>query len=391
MTPTEDIAFTEFLSQKTAEAEALGYRPTLFKQMLSAQGGAATVRQLLVKGKPSDGFRRLWELGRLDLTVEALIVETKWRDFFDPILVQRAERLLTQSRYNFTPFRSSTPTSGALDALPPIIVSGPKSKSPSRPRNTLSFSAFCEFLGAPLANRADRWCGYNPVRGLAVFSLWADRLDGNRYLLWDAAARAGDTRVGATELKRVLKAVIDAGHSAYGIRSEAQDIHASPRTRGHFDEDQVLALSLAHEGVNVVAKVLGVVPAGDVAVGRRQLPTPFESAIDDLGAPPPGTVNPEKSAIRAGTGYRRDEAVRTYVIRRSRGRCEYCGTSGFEMTDGSFYVEAHHVVALSAAGPDTVKNVIALCPSHHREAHYGKQADLLEQKFLLRLEELNGA
>jgi 5-methylcytosine-specific restriction protein A len=61
------------------------------------------------------------------------------------------------------------------------------------------------------------------------------------------------------------------------------------------------------------------------------------------------------------------------------------------MNDGSLYVEAHHVIALSAAGPDTVENVIALCPSHHREAHYGKQADLLERKFILRLKELTGA
>ncbi len=56
MTRDEDLAFTEFLRQKATEAEALGYRPTQFKQMLASQGGDATVRQLLAKGKPSEGF-----------------------------------------------------------------------------------------------------------------------------------------------------------------------------------------------------------------------------------------------------------------------------------------------------------------------------------------------
>lgn len=395
MTPSEDIAFTDFLLQKAAEAQALGYHPTQFKQMLGAQGGNATVRQLLAEGKPSEGFTRLWELGRLDLTVEALVVETKWRPLIDPILVQQAERLLTQSKYRFTPFSGSAPTGGAaqtpvsapIPAQSPVPAVPPR---PSRPKNTLSFSAFCASLGAPLANRANRWCGYNPMRGFAVFTLWADLLQGDRYVLWDAAQRSDDTRIGASELRQVLQAVISAGHAAYGIRCEPRNGRATRRERGYFDEDQLLVLSLEEDGANVVARVLGAVPAADVAAGRRGSVTPFESAIDDLRSPPRGKAAPEKTATRGGTGYRRDEAVRDYVIRRSRGHCEYCGALGFEMADGSYYVEAHHVIALSSEGPDTVENVIALCPGHHREAHYGKRAESLERAFLAKLNEVAG-
>jgi 5-methylcytosine-specific restriction enzyme A len=395
MTPNEDVAFTEFLLQKAAEAEALGYRPTQFKQMLGAQRGNATVRQLLAKGKPSDGFTRLWELGRLDLTVEALVVETKWRSLIDPILVQQAERLLTQSKYRFVPFSGSgspsvapeTPASGTLPARVPAPALPPR---PSRRKNTQSFSAFCASLGAPLANPADRWCGYNPARGFAVFTLWADRLRGDRYLLWDALLRSGDTRVGATELRRVLQQVMSAGHAAYGIRCEARDAGASQRERGYFDEDQLLVLGLEMDGANVVARVSGAIPAADVAADRRGAVIPFESAIDDLGIPPSGTAVPDKTAAKGGTGYRRDAAVRDYVIRRSRGCCEFCGALGFEMADGSHYVEAHHVIALSAEGPDTVENVIALCPGHHREAHYGKQSEALEMALLAKLQEVAG-
>lgn len=395
MTPSEDIALVEFLLQKAGEAEALGYRPTQFKQMLNGQGSGATIRQLLAKGKPSEGFTRLWELGRLDLTVEALVVETKWRTLIDPILVQHAERLLTQSRYDFIPFSVSTEPGRAsltrISAAVPAHTPAPAAPlQPSRKKNTLSFSALCAYLGAPLANRADRWCGYNPIRGFAVFTLWADNLDGDRYVLWDAILRSGDTRTGANELKKVIQEVISAGHAAYGIRCEPRDVHATPRERGYFDEDQVLVLSLEQDDKNVVARVLGATTAADVAAGRRGSVIPFESAIDDLGAPPHGKAVPERTAMRRGAGYRRDDAVRDYVIRRSRGHCEYCGGIGFEMTDGSHYVEAHHVIALSAEGPDTVENVIALCAGHHREAHYGERAESLEMAFLTKLQEVAG-
>lgn len=397
MTPNEDIAFSEFLRQKVAEAEALGYRPTQFKQMLGAQGGDATVRQLLAKGKPAEGFTRLWELGRLDLTVEALVVETKWRPFIDPVLVQQAEHLLTQSGYRFTRYAGEAPASGAIEvatsATEVAKVQAPTSTAASRPsrrKNTQSFNALCLSLGAPLANPADRWCGYNPGRGFAVFNMWADHLQGDRYVLWDAVLRTGDTRIGATELKRVLQQVMTAGHDAYGILCEPLDAHAEPRKRGYFDEDHLLVLRLSEEGVNVVATVAGEIPAADVAAGRRGSVTPFESAIDDLGSPPPGNATPGKTSKKGGSGYRRDPAVRDYVIRRSRGHCEYCGTRGFEMANGSYYVEAHHIIALAAEGPDTVENVIALCPAHHREAHYGIGSESLEMALMAKLQDSAG-
>ena len=393
MTPREDFEFTEFLLQKAAEAEALGYPPKQFRKMLGELGGNAAVRQLLSKGEPSYGFKRLWELGRLDLTVEALVVETKWRMLFDPILVKQAERLLRQSEYPFTAFSDAAATGLAPRTHATSNISA-KQPAPTvqlplrRKNNILSFSEFCKFLGAPLKNRADRWCGYNPTRGFAVFTLWADRLQGDRYLLWDAIRLSGDTRNGARELKQVLQDVISIGHAAYGIRCEPQDLDATQRQRTYFDEDQLLVLALEKDGADVVARVLGAIAAADVATGRQGSVTPFESAVDDLGVPPPGNASPEKTVERIGTGYRRDEAVRDYVIRRSRGQCEYCGIPGFPMNDGSHYVEAHHVIALSARGPDTVHNVIALCPGHHREAHYGKQAEELEMAFLSKLKDL---
>lgn len=102
---------TQELFAAVAEAEKLGYRPTYFKQMLAESGGFETINRVLASNKPSDGFSRLWELGRLDLTCEAFIVEKHWREHFDPELVAFAEKRLRQAQY---PFRAYAPPQPAL-------------------------------------------------------------------------------------------------------------------------------------------------------------------------------------------------------------------------------------------------------------------------------------
>jgi hypothetical protein len=100
-----DQEFTEFLRSKAAEAKrAFGFPATAFLGMLGADGGYMTACKLLGRKIPSDGFTDLWEHHRLDLTVEALVVETKWRTYFDELLIARAESLLRKSNYAFRPF-----------------------------------------------------------------------------------------------------------------------------------------------------------------------------------------------------------------------------------------------------------------------------------------------
>jgi len=75
---------------------------------------------------------------------------------------------------------------------------------------------------------------------------------------------------------------------------------------------------------------------------------------------------------RHGREFLRDRAVRAAALARAAGRCEYCQAPGFAAPDGSIYLETHHVTSLSDGGADTTGNVIALCPNHHRQAHYGE-------------------
>lgn len=59
-----------------------GYTATRFLQMVSDLGGLAAARRLLAAPAVSDGFTALWERGRLDLTVEALVLSEQYRELF---------------------------------------------------------------------------------------------------------------------------------------------------------------------------------------------------------------------------------------------------------------------------------------------------------------------
>lgn len=101
-------------------------------------------------------------------------------------------------------------------------------------------------------------------------------------------------------------------------------------------------------------------------------------AIDDLDGEI-GNERPERRNSKSSYIVR-DPEVRRSVIKRANGRCEFCGAEGFERDDGSRFVEAHHIIHLAKQGPDTLENVIGLCPNHHREAHFGKDRKSFEER-----------
>lgn len=49
-----------------------------------------------------------------------------------------------------------------------------------------------------------------------------------------------------------------------------------------------------------------------------------------------------------------------------------CGYT-IEMKDGKRYAEAHHIIPLGGVhkGPDTLSNILILCPNHHAEMDMG--------------------
>lgn len=72
-------AMVEIYKQALADCK---YKASYFLGMVSERGGVQAAKDLLSSGSVSDGFTRLWECGRLDLTVEALVLRPERHDLF---------------------------------------------------------------------------------------------------------------------------------------------------------------------------------------------------------------------------------------------------------------------------------------------------------------------
>lgn len=75
------------------------YTATYFLSMLAEHGGLVTARKLLSGSAVSDGFAGLWERGRLDLTVEALVIQPRFAELFSEEEVRTAQHRLEQFGY----------------------------------------------------------------------------------------------------------------------------------------------------------------------------------------------------------------------------------------------------------------------------------------------------
>ena len=76
-----------------------GYSANYFLSMLSQYGPQETAHKLLASPAVSDGFAQLWERGRLDLTVEALVLESPFSELFSEDEIEVARRRLEQFGY----------------------------------------------------------------------------------------------------------------------------------------------------------------------------------------------------------------------------------------------------------------------------------------------------
>lgn len=72
-------------------------------------------------------------------------------------------------------------------------------------------------------------------------------------------------------------------------------------------------------------------------------------------------------------GFRRNADVVAEVLYRANGICEECKSPApfIRASNGTPYLEVHHIRTLANGGEDTVENAIAVCPNCHRKLHFG--------------------
>ncbi|GIJ56092.1 AAA domain-containing protein [Virgisporangium aurantiacum] len=109
-TPAPDViaqfnrAMTRVYERARDEA---GYNATVFRRMLAEHGGLGTARQLLRAGHVSEGFTALWERDRIDLTVEALVLDSRYGSLFTEDELAVARDRIDHARRN--PLSRGTP------------------------------------------------------------------------------------------------------------------------------------------------------------------------------------------------------------------------------------------------------------------------------------------
>jgi len=114
---------------------------------------------------------------------------------------------------------------------------------------------------------------------------------------------------------------------------------------------------------------------GECRLTRGMLPHYFDQYTI------PEAHSPKQREV-SGKVWERDRKVRDAALLRAGGKCEFCQQKGFKMNGGGVYLETHHVVPLSQKGPDHERNVVALCPNDHREAHHGERREAMRTALL---------
>jgi hypothetical protein len=96
-----EAQFREQVRLDCEESERIGFPPRAFRRMVADVGPVEACIRVIMAPKIPDGFLKLLEFGRLDLTAEATILRKRWRALFEnrnDVLEQARNRLLQYNR-----------------------------------------------------------------------------------------------------------------------------------------------------------------------------------------------------------------------------------------------------------------------------------------------------
>lgn len=373
MDTKQNVAFTHYLMDAVGEAEKLGYRPHRFKGMLNADGGYGTVNRILAGGKPSDGFTRLLELGKVELTCEAIIVESKWRQYFDEDLLARAENLLRQVNYQFKRYVPDKPDAAESGRSDPDSADAALTEvSDGEARAALNRKQFLESRGATCRNWTWSWSFINEAEKTIIFGAWDTHHAGSRALIlskdWEISRR-GRRQPGYGQAREHIRLVEEEGYRLmtfpmiYSVIEEEGDVGPA-RIDGFVPE--LTLKSLIRVGGSWYASDDGLASTLPEELVAHEL---IEGAVKTV------SVN----------AYERNPQARARCLAHHGYACMVCGFN-FESVYGDLgkrYIHVHHVVPISEVKGeyivDPIRDLVPVCPNCHAMIHVTRPCLSVEQ------------
>lgn len=179
------------------------------------------------------------------------------------------------------------------------------------------------------------------------------------------------------------------GRTAKAVEFRMQNISAVLSLLGR---EWIVGLKpAAHVGTGVASRLESLINEVDGVTASPRVAfevTVREKLREPPLTPPVGVVAPERTSTTT-TSIKRDPSVKAWVLHRAKGVCECCGENApFESTDGTGFLEVHHLRQMADGGSDRVTNAVALCPNCHRRMHFGKDANAIRLQTLARVTEL---
>ncbi len=232
------------------------------------------------------------------------------------------------------------------------------------------------------ASRNPKYCyewSFIEPNKVAVFNLWFHRMEEKEGGIIMRNINLREDAKGIDEPARAHRALKfdDAIQTALKDRLQIRVIVQVGKPSGTTD-------TVAKRMLDPVA---WTVTAYNMKTGDCTLTRGVHRFVDQFSVEQGAPQKPEQRDV-SGKTFVRNPVVRSNVLLRANGKCEWCRKSGFVMPDGKIYLETHHVIPLSEDGLDIESNVAALCPNHHREAHHGANRPKMLKTLLKQLNKL---
>jgi 5-methylcytosine-specific restriction protein A len=164
--PQEEAFHEEMISlyARTGAATGGAYWPHRFMQSVKKHGGLVRAKKLLSANAKSDGFERLAEVNRADLSVEALVLEPRFSSLFTKEELAIAEKRLSGLPSSAFPTEAGKPAERLAEELPDDedFIEGAATKvkvnryerdQKARAACLKHFGAICQVCGLDFAER----------------------------------------------------------------------------------------------------------------------------------------------------------------------------------------------------------------------------------------------